>query len=134
MRRSASGGMVRHSFSSRVWLETSNCSVHWPGNWPGIITSSAINCAARTIASPCAGECWQTDQSVMAHRLHLVERLDLGPRLSRVSAPAVVLAGDRDLLVSPHSLQQLSSGLPNSRGEILSGCGHLAFVTHPQLV
>jgi 3-oxoadipate enol-lactonase len=79
-------------------------------------------------------QCWQTDQSVMAHRLHLVERLDLTPRLRRVTAPAYVLAGDRDLLVSPNSLQELSSGLADGRGETLAGCGHLAFVTHPRLV
>jgi pimeloyl-ACP methyl ester carboxylesterase len=79
-------------------------------------------------------QCWQTDQSVMAHRLQLVERLDLGPRLGRVQAPACVLAGDRDLLVSPQSLKELSAGLPNSRRDLLGGCGHLAFVTHPHLV
>jgi pimeloyl-ACP methyl ester carboxylesterase len=79
-------------------------------------------------------QCWQTDQSVMAHRLHLVERLDLSPRLGRVKVPACVLAGDRDLLVSPQSLEELSSGLAQSRRETLEGCGHLAFVTHPQLV
>src|SRR5262249_47720620 len=79
-------------------------------------------------------QCWQTDQSVMAHRLHLVERLDLSPRLPRVDVPTYVLAGERDLLVSPSSLQELSAGLPCGRGEKLDGCGHLAFVTHPQLV
>jgi pimeloyl-ACP methyl ester carboxylesterase len=79
-------------------------------------------------------QCWQTDQSVMAHRLHLVERLDLAARLAKVTIPAYVLAGERDLLVSPQSLQELSAGLPHSRGEMLEGCGHLAFVTHPQLV
>ncbi len=79
-------------------------------------------------------QCWQTDQSVMAHRLHLVERLDLTPRLRRVTAPAYALAGERDLLVSPSSLHELSAGLSNGRGESLPGCGHLAFVTHPRLV
>jgi 3-oxoadipate enol-lactonase len=79
-------------------------------------------------------QCWQTDQSVMAHRLHLVERCDLGPRLARVTAPACVLAGERDLLVSPSSLEELADGLPDGRGEILPQCGHLAFVTHPQFI
>jgi 3-oxoadipate enol-lactonase len=78
-------------------------------------------------------QCWQTDQSVMAHRLHLVERCDLSSRLERVTAPTCVLAGERDLLVSPASLEALSDGLPDGRGEMLAQCGHLAFVTHPQL-
>jgi 3-oxoadipate enol-lactonase len=79
-------------------------------------------------------QCWQTDQSVMAHRLHLVERLDLASRLPRVTCPALALAGERDLLVSPQSLRQLVAGLRLAKSEILDACGHLAFVTHPQLV
>jgi pimeloyl-ACP methyl ester carboxylesterase len=79
-------------------------------------------------------QCWQTDQSVMAHRLHLVERCDLAPRLPRLTIPTYALAGERDMLVSPASLTELSDGLPAGRGELLSNCGHLAFVTHPQLL
>lgn len=79
-------------------------------------------------------QCWQTDQSVMAHRLHLVERHDLARRVGRVTAPTLLLAGDRDFLVSRQSLQQLSEGLTSGCSELLEGCGHLAFVTHPQLV
>jgi pimeloyl-ACP methyl ester carboxylesterase len=79
-------------------------------------------------------QCWQTDQSVMAHRLRLVERRDLAARAERIVAPTCVLAGDRDLLVSAPSLQRLCAGLANGHGEIMNGCGHLAFATHPQLV
>jgi pimeloyl-ACP methyl ester carboxylesterase len=79
-------------------------------------------------------QCWQTDQSVMAHRLHLVERCDLAPRLAHVTAPTQALAGERDLLVSPASLEELCGGLLEGYGELLPHCGHLAFVTHPGLV
>jgi pimeloyl-ACP methyl ester carboxylesterase len=79
-------------------------------------------------------QCWQTDQSVMAHRLRLVERHDLAARASRILAPTYVLAGDRDLLVSVQSLQRLSGQLSRGSSESLEGCGHLAFATHPQLV
>lgn len=79
-------------------------------------------------------QCWQTDQSVMAHRLNLVERLDLTSRLARVTCPTYALAGERDLLVSPHSLSELADGLSQCQSEMLDDCGHLAFVTHPQVV
>jgi pimeloyl-ACP methyl ester carboxylesterase len=79
-------------------------------------------------------QCWQTDQSVMAHRLRLLERLDLTDQLDRVTTPTLVLSGDRDLLVSAKSLDGLRRGLPRARVESLDGCGHLAFVTHPQRV
>jgi len=79
-------------------------------------------------------QCWQTDQSVMAHRLRLLEGYDLGRRVERIRVPSLVVAGERDLLVSEKSLDQLERGL--SRGEVcrLTDCGHLAFVTHPERV
>src|SRR2546430_12285313 len=36
-------------------------------------------------------QCWQTDQSVMAHRLRLIERHDLAARVGRIPAPVCVL-------------------------------------------
>lgn len=78
--------------------------------------------------------CWQTDQSVMAHRFRLVEECDLAGRLGRVRVPTLVLRGDRDLLVSDRSLRDLCHGLPESQLVALPGCGHLAFVTQPERV
>jgi pimeloyl-ACP methyl ester carboxylesterase len=46
----------------------------------------------------------------------------------------LVLAGDRDLLVSEDSLKQLCDGLVQSSLVRLAGCGHLAFVTQPHRV
>jgi pimeloyl-ACP methyl ester carboxylesterase len=79
-------------------------------------------------------QCWQTDQGVMAHRFHMVESFDLRAQLGRIRMPSLILAGDRDLLVSPESLNDLSGGIPNARRVMLKGCGHLAFVTHAQRV
>ncbi len=79
-------------------------------------------------------QCWQTDQSVMAHRFHLVEQFRLDSRLERINVPTLVLAGDRDLLVSERSLADLCSGLPHSKVVHLKGCGHLAFVTRPDRI
>jgi pimeloyl-ACP methyl ester carboxylesterase len=44
------------------------------------------------------------------------------------------MAGDRDLLVSPRSLAELSNGIRQSRLVSLTGCGHLAFATRPERV
>jgi 3-oxoadipate enol-lactonase len=79
-------------------------------------------------------QCWQTDQSVMAHRFHLVENVDFQPRLHRVRVPALIMAGERDLLVSRPSLDTLARGIAHSRKVMLPGCGHLAFVTRPELL
>jgi len=79
-------------------------------------------------------QCWQTDQGVMAHRFHMVEEIDFTGRLKTVKAPTLLMAGDRDLLVSVANLRELSRNLPGSRPVQLPGCGHLAFVTHPQRI
>jgi pimeloyl-ACP methyl ester carboxylesterase len=79
-------------------------------------------------------QCWQTDQSVMAHRFQLVEQFDMGGRLHRIRVPTLIMAGDRDLLVSDASLNQLCRGVHQSKLVRLSGCGHLAFVTQPHRV
>jgi pimeloyl-ACP methyl ester carboxylesterase len=77
---------------------------------------------------------WQTDQSVMAHRFQLVESFDILARLGRIRVPTLVLSGDRDVLVSSRSLTELCSGIPRAQFSRLPGCGHLAFVTRPDLV
>ena len=79
-------------------------------------------------------QCWQTDQSVIAHRFHLVEHCSFDGRTEHIEVPTLLMAGDRDLLVSKQSLQDLSEGIHNSRRIVIPGCGHLAFVTHPHRV
>lgn len=79
-------------------------------------------------------QCWQTDQSVMAHRFRLVEEFDIQSRLKRIRVPTLILAAERDVMVSTRSLEELKEGIPLGRLQPLPRCGHLAFVTHPELV
>jgi pimeloyl-ACP methyl ester carboxylesterase len=71
---------------------------------------------------------------MMAYRLRLLEHYDMKGRLEHIRVPALVLAGERDIVVSEESLNDLASGLPDAEIRTLPGCGHLAFVTHPQRV
>jgi len=75
--------------------------------------------------------CWRTDQGVMAHRFRMTEQVDFTGRLGGVRAPALLMAGERDLLVSGAGLRELAAELPAARAVRLPGCGHLAFVTQP---
>jgi pimeloyl-ACP methyl ester carboxylesterase len=79
-------------------------------------------------------QCWQTDQSVMAHRFGLVEKFDLEARLAHIAAPTLIMAGDRDVLVTRRGLQALREGIPQAELVRLPGSGHLAFVTQPKRV
>ena len=77
---------------------------------------------------------WQTDQSVMAHRFRLAEALDIEKQLRYIKAPTLVLVGDRDVFVSPNSLTRLCDGIPKCQFARLPNCGHLAFVTKPDVI
>jgi 3-oxoadipate enol-lactonase len=76
-------------------------------------------------------QCWQTDQSVMAHRFHLVERFNFDSRMGGIRVPTLLMAGDRDVLVSSQSLNDLCAGITDAEQVRLPGCGHLAFVMQP---
>ena len=75
-------------------------------------------------------QCWSTDQSVMAHRMKLVETYNLDGRLGKIRVPTLILSGEKDVLVSPRSLKALCNGMPHARHTRLSQAGHLAMVTH----
>lgn len=75
-------------------------------------------------------QCWQTDQSVMAHRFKLAEGFDLTSNARRISVPTLLLTGDRDLLVSERGLCELHGVIQGSKLVTLKGAGHLAFITH----
>jgi pimeloyl-ACP methyl ester carboxylesterase len=77
---------------------------------------------------------WQTDQSVMAHRFRLAEALDIENQLRYIKAPTLVLSGDRDVLVTQNSLTRLCNGIPKCHFVQLPNCGHLAFVTKPDVI
>lgn len=79
-------------------------------------------------------QCWQTDQSVMAHRFQLVDHFQIGPRAERVEVPTLIMAGERDPFTSPANVKRLHEGIRGSRLVTLPKCGHLAFVAHPERV
>jgi len=74
--------------------------------------------------------CWQTDQTVMAHRLELLESFDVGDRLWDLDIPTLVLAGTRDVIVPPARQQALAEAIAGSRFETIEGAGHIGFLTH----
>jgi pimeloyl-ACP methyl ester carboxylesterase len=84
----------------------------------------------RRLADFVTRQSWQTDQSVIAHRFQLAERLNLSGRLNSICAPTLLLNGARDVLVSERGLEELRSSLPSVEYASLPDAGHLAFVTH----
>jgi pimeloyl-ACP methyl ester carboxylesterase len=78
--------------------------------------------------------CWETDQSVMAHRLELLEHFDVSDRLWELDVPTLVLAGSRDVIVQPQRQRALAAAIGSSRFATLEGAGHIGFLTHREEV
>ena len=74
--------------------------------------------------------CWETNQSVIAHRIALLETFDVGDRLWRIEAPTLVLAGSRDAIVPPARQEALAASIAGARFLCLEGAGHIGFLTH----
>ena len=70
----------------------------------------------------------------MAYRFRMIEGFDVEHQLKSIKAPTLVLSGEKDVFVSPRSLQALSEQIPNVTVACLPNCGHLGFVTKPDLV
>jgi len=74
--------------------------------------------------------CWETDQSVMAYRIAMLETFDVTDRLWQIDVPTLVLAGSRDIIVPPARQKALAESIPDARFELLEGAGHIGFLTH----
>jgi pimeloyl-ACP methyl ester carboxylesterase len=61
----------------------------------------------------------------------IFERFDLRPELARITAPTLVITGERDFITGPACAAELEQGLPQSETVILPGVGHLIFVEAP---
>jgi pimeloyl-ACP methyl ester carboxylesterase len=73
---------------------------------------------------------WETDQSVMAHRLALLDSWDVSDRLWNIHVPTLVLAGDCDVVVPRARQQALARAISGAHCEIIPGSGHIGFLTH----
>jgi pimeloyl-ACP methyl ester carboxylesterase len=74
--------------------------------------------------------CWATDQSVVAHRLGMLEGFDVADRLWRVDAPTLILAGSRDVVIPPSRQRALAESIAGANFFQIEGAGHVGFLTH----
>lgn len=80
------------------------------------------------------GRCWETDQGVISSRLKALESFDVADRLWQLDLPTLVLAGSRDVIVSPENQRTLAESINQARFEPVLGAGHIGFLTHREIV
>ncbi|MDB5350935.1 MAG: putative hydrolase or acyltransferase of alpha/beta superfamily [Planctomycetota bacterium] len=74
--------------------------------------------------------CWETDQGVVAARLRGLDGFDLSERLWEIDAPALVLAGTKDVAVPLPRQRSLAETIPFAQFASIEGAGHVGFLTH----
>jgi proline-specific peptidase len=62
----------------------------------------------------------------------IFEHFDLRPALAQITAPALVITGERDFITGPGSVRELEQGIADVETVILPGTGHLIFVEAPE--
>lgn len=66
------------------------------------------------------------DPSDLAVTIEAEDKLDFKDRLSEITAPTLVIAGDKDPFYTPMLLRDTAKGIPNARLILYKGMGHPA--------
>jgi len=64
----------------------------------------------------------------------IIGRIDSRPHLGKIRCPALVVAARQDQLMPVELLQELASGIPGARLEIIENSGHMASIEQPEQV
>lgn len=64
----------------------------------------------------------------------IISRPDSRPSLAAIRCPALVLAGEEDVLTPVSAAQTIADGIAGSNLIIVPGCGHLSAMEHPDAV
>ena len=73
----------------------------------------------------------QSREGVAFALLAMRDRPDRTPMLSSVTAPTLVLAGERDAITPPDEMRAMASRIPGARFAVIDGAGHLSSLEQP---
>ncbi|MDM8527806.1 alpha/beta hydrolase [Anaerolineales bacterium HSG24] len=71
------------------------------------------------------------DWDAMAHYFNMMPDIDITPMLSQITAPTLIVAGDKDSIVPPSQAHLITQHVPNSKLVIIKKVGHMLFVENP---
>ena len=64
----------------------------------------------------------------------IMSRPDNRPLLASIKCPTIVIVGREDALTPPEMAQEIATGIPGAKLEIIPECGHLSTLERPEAV
>nr|WP_026331752.1 alpha/beta fold hydrolase [Pseudomonas mandelii] len=64
----------------------------------------------------------------------IIERPDYRPMLEAIAVPTLIVVGENDEITPIVESEEIHRGIPHSRLVVLSECGHLPPLEHPELI
>jgi pimeloyl-ACP methyl ester carboxylesterase len=64
----------------------------------------------------------------------IMSRPDNRPLLASIKCPTLVIVGREDALTPPELAQEIATGIPGAKLEIIADCGHLSTLERPEAV
>ncbi|HEY5502614.1 MAG TPA: alpha/beta hydrolase [Candidatus Anoxymicrobiaceae bacterium] len=81
-----------------------------------------------------ARECSRGSNKAMTLTLNKARNFNATPRLGEISAPALIVVGNADLLADVRHANRMATGLPNSTLLVVRGAGHMTLFEKPEIV
>lgn len=70
----------------------------------------------------------------MTKTLNRARNFNVTQRLGEITAPALIVVGNADLLADIRHANRMAKGLPNSMLLVVRGAGHMALFEKPEIV
>jgi 3-oxoadipate enol-lactonase len=69
----------------------------------------------------------------LSRQLGAISRHDTCDRLEKITAPTLVMTGDRDRVIPPRNSEILTQKIPGAKQEVINDAGHVFCFSHPDL-
>jgi pimeloyl-ACP methyl ester carboxylesterase len=140
-------GVLHSGFARRPLAPAEEMLASWARYWPWNMSSLPMRetVMTQTHYPPFAArqpELWKfflsrdgaIPMEAVARRALILNHVDLRSLLPSIRQPILMVVGDQDPLVGKSCEEVLMKGLPNATRAELSGCGHMAQFTHPEVL